>query len=509
MADNAIRLPEPIGLQPGWLESAASRKVHRVGRRGTKSRFAMVAGIDGHGPRDPKTGKRKFPGVLQGGDVVWVAQDYPNLSTVMWREEFVPRFKHLPFVNMNANEHYIQFQGLGTLFLRPETAIGGIRGIGKNLVGVILDEAAFYDLEAALKDVILPALLDNNGWLIIMSTTNAGLDGNPEKRTPSYFNVLCEQIRAKQRGPEWEEFTGTAYDNPRLSKAAIDELVAEYDADSPSLQQEVFAALLKGGAGLALPNLSAATHMIDRFPIPSGWQRWGSFDWGYFHPFCYGEFAADEDGVVYLVDSLHGLNGSRLGLQDLRKLVPLKQLDAIRHFSQVDRLWPIVAGHDCWSKKQALGQNTPSVQEQWMGQNVILTQASIDRVPGLTNLRHYAEVEPGVGPMFRIMDTPGNRYTLKVLEGMQIDPKRIEDALKVDASPTTGFGGDDPYDMVRYGLGVRPYATKKKAVFSLENAEGDVENLVRWERSSDTLAPWEEAQRNAGDDYGHQLGDDQ
>jgi hypothetical protein len=200
------------------LESPAKRKVLRCGRRFGKSRFAMVAAIDGHGPRDPKTGRRRFPGILQGKDIVWVAQDYPNLSTVMWREEFVPRFKHLPFVSMNANEHYIQVHGLGTLYLRPETAIGGIRGIGKNLGGVIADEAAWYDLEAALKDVILAALLDNDGWLILMSTTNAGLDGNLEKRTPSYFNIICEEIRSKQRSAEWEEFYGTAYDNPRLSK---------------------------------------------------------------------------------------------------------------------------------------------------------------------------------------------------------------------------------------------------------------------------------------------------
>lgn len=508
MSANAIRLPEPLAHQLPILDSPAKRKVLRCGRRFGKSRFAMIAAIDGHGPRDLKTGMRRFPGILQGKDIVWVAQDYPNLSTVMWREEFVPRFKHLPFVNMNANEHYIGIQGLGTLYLRPETAISGIRGIGKNLGGVIADEAAWYDLESALKDVILAALLDNDGWLILMSTTNAGLDGNQAKRTPSYFNVICEEIRAKQRSDEWEEFYGTAYDNPRLNKSGIDELVAEYDSESPALKQEVYAELLRGGAGLALPNISAKTHMVDRFMVPPSWQRWGSFDWGYFHPFSFGEFAADEDGIVYLVDSLHGLNGSKLGLPDNRKLVPLKQLQVIRTFSNLPKLWPIVAGHDCWSKKQALGQNTPSVYEQWMKENVILSQASIDRIPGLTNLRHYAEVEPQVGPMFRIMDTPGNRYTLKVLEGMQIDPKKIEDALKVDASPNTGFGGDDPYDMVRYGLAVRPYTKAKKATFTVENSEGDVENMVRWERTSDTLEPWDEAQRQAGNEYGHIIGGD-
>lgn len=243
----AVRLPALLKHQEPIRESSASRKVLRCGRRFGKSRFAMVAALDGHGPQLPD-GTRKFPGILQGGDVVWVAQDYPNLTTVMWREEFVPRFKHLPFVTMNANEHTIAFQGLGTLFLRPETAIGGIRGIGKNLRGVILDEAAWYDLDSALKDVILPALLDNDGWMILMSTTNNGEDGNAEKRIPSYFNLLCEEIQHGKRSVEWAEFVGTAYDNPRLNSKAIDDLVAEYKDAEVSLKQEVYAELVEPGA---------------------------------------------------------------------------------------------------------------------------------------------------------------------------------------------------------------------------------------------------------------------
>lgn len=501
-----IKLPEPLPQQVPILESPAKRKVIRAGRRFSKSRTAMIAGIDGHGPRDA-TGKKLFPGVLQGGDVVWVAQDYPNLSTVMWREEFVPRFKHLPFVRMNALEHFIEFKGLGTLFLRPETAISGIRGIGKNLKGVILDEAAWYDLESAIKDVILPALLDNNGWLMLMSTTNAGWDGNADRRTPSYFNLICEEIRAKERGPDWVEFFGTAYDNPKLTKAGIDELVGEYDDGSPALRQEVFAELLRGGSGMALPKLNASEHMVEAFPVPKHWQQWGAFDWGYHHPFAFGWFAANDDGEVYLVDSLHGLDGSRHGLPDKRRLVPKLQAEEIKRFAPVAQLWPIVAGHDCWAKHQALGQETPSVAEQFAELGVNLLQAGIDRIAGLTNMRQYIEPVGVTGPRYRLMDTPGNRYTLRVLQGMQVDPKKIEDALKVDASPTTGLGGDDPYDMNRYGLGVRPYAPVKPDRWAPKNLQGDVQGMAWMEQMSDTLEPWN--QPSGGVDYGYALRNDE
>lgn len=414
----------------------------------------MVAAVDGHGPIDTN-GIRKFPGVLQGGDVVWVAQDYPNLSTVMWREEFVPRFKHLPFVSMNANEHVIAFEGLGTLFLRPETAIGGIRGIGKNLKGVILDEAAWFDLESALQDVILPALLDNEGWLILMSTTNAGPDGNTEKRVPSYFNMICEQIRKGERGPEWREFTGTAFDNPRLSQRAIEELIDEYPHDSPKLKQEVYAELLVAGVGVALAQVSAEKHLVQRFSVPNEWRQFGAFDWGFNHPWAFGWFCVDNDGNVFLVDTVWG-----------REEQPDEIADKIKAAVPVNKLSYTVAGHDIWQDHKARGENVPTLFEQFHKHGIPMVKANISRVAGLNNVRLYVQWEatettPERTPRFRLFDTAGNRWVLKTLQAMQIDPKKIEDALKVDAQPGTDkeglpVGGDDAYDMVRYGLASRP-----------------------------------------------------
>lgn len=448
-----LRLPAPIGLQPAWLASDAPRKVLRVGRRGTKSRFAMIAAIDGHGPRDERN-IPKFKGVLQGMDVVWVAQDYPNLSTVMWREEFVPRFRHLPYVDMNQNDHAISFSGLGTLFLRPETAIDGIRGIGKKLGGVIIDEAAWLDLEHALQDVILAALLDNDGWLIIMSTTNAGPDGNQEKRVPSYFNLICEEIRAGKRGPDWVEFYGTAFDNPRISRKGIAELIAEYPADSPKLKQEVYAELLRAGVGLALSELTEA-HIVPRRRVPTHWTMFGGIDWGFNHPWVFGWYACDEDGNVVKVDTLWG-----------REMLPTAIADAIIAgcpYATGPR-FIIHAGHDIFDKKgEAIGFKGPTIAEKLQARGLKVIKAARERVNGLDNLRRYIHPIPGGDPIarFTLMDTPGNRWSLRVMQAMQLDPDNIEDALKVDASAGTapdGFpvGGDDPYDEVRYSLMSRP-----------------------------------------------------
>lgn len=448
--DNAVRLPAPLPAQVPILESAAGRKVVRCGRRFGKSRLAMIAGIAGHGPGPD--GDKQFPGVLQGRDIVWVAQDYPNLSTVMWREEFVPRFRHLPFVSMNANEHFIAFDGLGTLFLRPETAIGGIRGIGKNLGGVILDEAAFYDLEGALKDVIMPALLDNNGWLLIMSTTNAGPDGNAAKRVPSYFNVVCNEIRAGQRNEEWQEFTGTAFDNPRLNRAAIDELIAEYAPDSPNLKQEVYAELLQSGVGLALPNLTSDDHIVRRRQPARNRRQWGALDWGFNHPWVFGWYEMDEDGNVCKVDTLSGR-------EELPDQIAAKIKASGAPLS--DKYFVVHAGHDIWQAKgKAVGYTGPTIAEVLSQHGIKLVRAGVDRVGGLDNLRRYIAVNPvSEEPRFTFMDTDGNRACLAQMQGMQLDPKNMEDALKVDAD-SAGRGGDDFYDETRYGLMARPIVGK-------------------------------------------------
>lgn len=456
-----LTLPAPIGLQPAWIDSPASRKVLRVGRRGGKSRFDLVAAVAGHGPGEE--GQRKFPGILQGGDVVWIAQDYPNLTTVIWREEIVPRFERLPQAKINGQEHWVSLRGLGTLFLRSAEAISGIRGIGKNLKGVIIDEAAHLDLEKALLDVVLPALLDNDGWLILSSTTNAGPDGNVEKRVPSYFNVICEEIRRGERGPEWAEFSGTAYDNPAIDNSGIDELVNEYVPDSVPLKQEVYAELLTAGVGLALPMVDEKVHIVERFRVPEHWRQFGAFDWGYNHPWCFEWCCIDEDGQVTVIDTVWGREDLPEAIADKVEAagVPASELRAI------------VAGTDIWHQKdrsirQSKQDTGITIEQRLRKRGWTCVPADTRRVLGLDNLRAFlshevpTEERPGgKPPRLVLMDTgqkptrevvgSGNRRVLHQLATRQLDEKNLEDAAKMDAD-TAGRGGDDGYDCTRYGM---------------------------------------------------------
>jgi hypothetical protein len=439
-------LPHQIAV----VDSAARFKVVRAGRRGGKTVLAEGCSVVGHGPR--ANGVPLYKGIAQDRDIVWVARDYTQAG-IMWHEFIRPRFKGVAGVKVNEADRTVTLRGAGTLFVISAENIMSAKGMGKRLGGVVIEEGAWLDLKTVLRDVILPALMDNEGWLLIISTTNAGPDGGKDDygqpQTPSYFNVICEEVRAGSRTSDWAEFHFTAQDNPKITDRAFGSLVSEYPDGSVSLRQEVFAELLRGGVGMALPQLSKARHVIPRQRLPEHWTRFGAFDWGYDHPWCFGDFRADEDGNVILVDTLWG-----------REDLPDAQAEKIANAFGDDFRY-IVAGHDCWNKVKARGETTPTIAEQFWAHDprIRLDKANTSRESGLTNLRLYTqwkatETHRERVPKFRMMETDGNLRVLAQLEAMQVDPKNVNDALKVDARG--GVGGDDGYDMVRYGLASRP-----------------------------------------------------
>lgn len=445
---NEVIIPAPLDHQEGIVQSSARFKVVRAGRRGGKTVLAEGCAIVGHGPND-YTGEPIFKGIVHNLDVVWVARDYTQAG-IMWHEFIRPRFKGVPGIKVNEADRTVTIEGAGTLFVISAENIASARGMGKRLAGVVVEEAAWLDLQSALRDVVMPALMDNEGWLLLISTTNAGPDGNPQKETPSYFNRICQEIRAGERSDEWAEFHFTARDNPEITPRSFDALVSEYPAESPALKQEVYAELLTTGIGLALAQVSEEKHLVPRFAVPKHWTHFAAFDWGFNHPYCFGWAAVDPDGNVVLVDTVWGRQEQpdQIG-HKITRSVPVHQLQYV------------AAGHDLWQDRRARGENVPTLFEQFTALGIQgIMQASISRVAGLNNLRRYVQWQATAAseettPRFTMMDTPGNRLVLQCLTRMQVDEKNPEDAAKIDADHA-GNGGDDGYDMVRYLLASRP-----------------------------------------------------
>ncbi len=207
------------------------------------------------------------------------------------------------------------------------------------------------------------------------------------------------------------------------------------------------------GFGMALDELDREIHIVDRFEPPSHWIQFGSFDWGYNHPWVFGHYCVNEDGVIVKLNTHRGrFMSDRTIAESLKDRIDFR------------RLAYVTAGHDCWAKHGArTDDETPSTAERFAEHDIYLSRANIGRHAGLRNFREHVSwkgdetlgVKDGE-PNFYLMDTPGNQQCIETLLSIMTDPDDPEDALKMDADPISGEGGDDDYDETRYALASRP-----------------------------------------------------
>lgn len=455
---NEILIANPLPHQLPVDQSNANRKVLRWGRRAGKTRWAFKAAIVGHGEKgshqrvvrnevvEAWEGPR-FRGVAHGRDVIWIGRDYKQART-LWTEEIEPRFHGKTHATVHQTEKRVELSSGGSLWIRSNENIESVRGAGAKLVGVIVDEAAWQDLESALKEVILPALLDLDGWLVLLSTTNAGRDGNAEGRVPSYFNQICHEIAKGQRSAEWQEFYATAFDNPKISPAAIDELIAEYREDSIELAQEVYAKLVRGGGKLAFPEFREDVH-VQKFTVPSDWWWGGGMDWGYTSPGWIGLEAFGPDGRSHLAWEweFQKLAPYEVGYQMGKKMLAMQR----PHFIACDsQMWETgdgrggtrvaVAEEVQRGLRDALGSAAPTLIAAPKGRG-----SRLARKMALHEGLKYSPTPDGKIPVWgmpKFTIDPSCERFIHCIGSLQLDPMKPED---VD---TEGY--DHPYDGETY-----------------------------------------------------------
>lgn len=259
MADVEIPIAEPIDHQLAAYLSPKRFKLLHPGRRWGKDRLALPAAITGHGPGWPDA--PLFEGVIHGWWVLWVVRDFTQGMGV-WREEILPRFAPArPIIKVNQNDLRVEFPGGGGFFLCTAENLHSIRGLGKRIKGVVVNEAAFLDLERAWKSVLRAILVDNQGWAILMSSPNSGLDGNPEGISPSYFNRLCHQVYGGGLGEEWGVWGGDLRDNPTIDPAEALAFLRELGDGTRQQAEEGYGKLIQAGAGLAFPIWAPTIHL--------------------------------------------------------------------------------------------------------------------------------------------------------------------------------------------------------------------------------------------------------
>ncbi len=227
-------------------------------------------------------------------------------------------------------------------------------------------------------------------------------------------------------------------------------------------------------AGQFFQEISKEVHMVKAFSIPPHWNRFGAYDYGFNHPAAFGWFANDEDGNTYLY---------REFIQ-----AQLRVDQFAKHLSthpDTAQLYPIVAGHDCWTQKNVLkdtGQ-PPTVAEEFLSHGINLSRAVIDRVQGAAQLRSYLAWQGKPNKKPRLFIFENCPVSFDTISRMVHDPDKVEDVLKMDATEGDPYSGDDAYDMVRYGLMSRPAITdavKPKLVVGTAAWHAD-QNARAWE----------------------------
>lgn len=201
-------------------------------------------------------------------------------------------------------------------------------------------------------------------------------------------------------------------------------------------------------AGQFFGELDRHVHCVRPFDVPSHWNRFGSYDYGYNHPSAFGWFAVNEDGDVFLYREL------------VKAQMRVDQFaESIKRYPDTKDLMYIRAGWDCWAKKGVLQEGTsPTIAEEFLKHEIVISKANIDRIQGASQVRNYLawqNLPNGRNrPRFYIFDSCP--VTFDALSRMEHDPDKVEDVLKIDATDGDPMSGDDAYDMVRYGLMSRP-----------------------------------------------------
>lgn len=238
-------------------------------------------------------------------------------------------------------------------------------------------------------------------------------------------------------------------------------------------------------AGQFFQEISKEIHFIPPFDIPKHWNRFGAYDYGYNHPAAFGWFANDEDGNTYLYR------------EAVKSQLRVDQFAlSLNAWPDTSSLYPIVAGHDCWTNKSTLRQDSqpPTIAEEFQTHGIILRRAVIDRIQGAAQVRSYLahKGKPKGKPRFYIFNTCP--VSFDALARMIHDPDRVEDVLKVDATEGDPLSGDDAYDMIRYGLMSRPALTETlpirhkwgtKEWAEAEAAKIEKDTLEYWEKQED------------------------
>lgn len=226
------------------LLSPARFKVLACGRRWGKTASGMLACLRGHGPT-----RGTFRGAIDGGNIWWVAPDYPQIAkSKIWH--YLKEATKDAWVDKSEIDRRVVLPGGGSITVCSAHEPDSLRGDG--LDGLVFDEAAFAK-DGVWQRALRPALADKQGWAILQSTPNGR-------------NWFFDVFRAADKLPGWERWNRPSSDNPLFTKQEAESIRRDPKTGPRSFAQEYEARFLET-AGAMWP----ATYFEDRIWCSDGW----------------------------------------------------------------------------------------------------------------------------------------------------------------------------------------------------------------------------------------------
>jgi phage terminase large subunit len=189
-------------------------------------------------------------------------------------------------------------------------------------------------------------------------------------------------------------------------------------------------------------------HVRPTIEPQKNWRFWLALDYGQNHYTAVGLFAIDGDGIVYLLDE-HLERGWLIEHHCDAIKAMLERNGIQRH--QIRR---IVAGHDVFAKNE----DGETIADKYKKHGFRLEHANVERINGAAEILDrlgdieavdYNKQPKPILPRLFLHQRCGR--TIECLPLLQHDDRRPDDVKKWDCDEE-GNGGDDAYDMLRYGV---------------------------------------------------------
>ena len=253
-----IRFPKPHPKQAEIAASNAKRIVVNAGRRAGKTTLAARISI------------KKM--ILEKRRVL-LSSTTQNQADAFWEKSktWLHELISAGVVEKNEQRRMLTYTVNGGC-IRVKTAYDADTLRGDYADFLVLDECALLAPDAWDK-VGAPMLLDNDGDAWFIST--------PRRR--NWFHTLYQKASSDTTG-RWASFHFTSFDNPHLSREALDEVAS--DLTHEAYQQEIMAEFLEGEGSVfrnIVENLSAdahtdpQTHLNHRIVMGVDWAQKNDF----------------------------------------------------------------------------------------------------------------------------------------------------------------------------------------------------------------------------------------